>query len=77
MTEEINKQKLRDANFCIGSGVGIGALGAAGSVILGATCPFCFIGAPLLIGVGLYQRAKAKREGEPGPKTASQEGQNN
>jgi len=43
----------------IASGVGLGALGAASAVVLGATCPLCVVGAPALVGWGFYKRWKA------------------
>jgi cytochrome c-type biogenesis protein CcmH/NrfG len=44
----------------IASGVGLGAVGAASAVVLGATCPLCIVGAPALVGWGVYKRWKAK-----------------
>jgi hypothetical protein len=50
-----------EANAAIGTGLGIGAFGAASAVLLGATCPMCVIASPALIGYGLYKRAKLSR----------------
>lgn len=46
----------------IASGIGLGALGAASAVVLGATCPLCVVGAPALVGFGFYKRWKANRK---------------
>jgi hypothetical protein len=48
-------------NDLILSGVGIGAIGVAGVVLLGAACPVCVVATPALIGVGLIQRWRARR----------------
>ena len=49
----------------IASGIGLGALGAASAVVLGATCPLCVVGAPALVGFGFYKRWKAKGKAAP------------
>jgi hypothetical protein len=61
MVEDQTKQKLKDANFCIGTGVGVGLLGAGSAAVLGAVCPVCVFVTPLLIGAGLVQRIRVKR----------------
>lgn len=53
-----------EGNQCIAMGVGVGALGTAAALALGATCPLCFIAAPGLVGVGLYRRLTAKGPAE-------------
>ncbi|MCB0334766.1 MAG: hypothetical protein KDD62_00630 [Bdellovibrionales bacterium] len=52
---------LREGNFCIGTGIGIGALGLGATLAVGATCPICVVAAPALIGVGVVQRLKASK----------------
>lgn len=55
---------LREGNFCIASGVGVGAVGVASAVTAGVICPLCYIVPPVLIGVGIYQRKKSKSAGK-------------
>lgn len=50
-----------DGNDLIATGVGVGAIGVAGAVLLGATCPLCVVATPALIGVGLYKKWRVKR----------------
>ncbi len=58
------KDKDREANTCIGLGVGVGALGAAGAVISGVVCPVCYVVVPGLIGAGVFGKVKAKKKSE-------------
>ena len=55
------EKNISDANKCMAIGVGVGGLGTAAALTLGATCPLCFIIAPALIGVGLVKRIREKR----------------
>ena len=57
-----DKESLSDANQCIAIGFGVGGLGTAASLVLGATCPLCFVVTPALIGTGLFQRFRTKRK---------------
>ena len=50
-----------EGNRLIVSGAGLGALGAASAVVLGATCPLCVVGAPALVGFGFYKRWRASK----------------
>lgn len=54
-------RRENDGNDLIATGVGVGAIGVAGAVLLGATCPLCVVATPALIGVGLYKKWKVKR----------------
>lgn len=54
-------QALSEANQCIALGVGVGGLGTAASLALGATCPLCFVVAPALVGAGVVRRVAVKR----------------
>ncbi len=56
-----NKDGLSDANQCIAVGLGIGGMGTAAALTLGATCPLCFVFAPVFVGAGLLKRRKEKR----------------
>ena len=68
--EELNKQpkpdqdktKLNEANFCIGLGVGVGAVGFGVGAVAGAICPLCYVVPPILVGVGLVKRHQAKKQ---------------
>ena len=56
-----------EGNRLIVSGAGLGALGAASAVVLGATCPLCVVGAPALVGFGFYKRWRASKAAQAGP----------
>ena len=60
--ERTSEEKLKDGNTCIGLGVGVGTLGAGTGLLIGATCPLCYFVAPALVGMGLVERRKAKKE---------------
>jgi len=53
---------VSQANQCIAIGAGVGGIGTAAALTLGATCPLCFVAAPVLIGVGLFKRFSAKKK---------------
>ena len=55
-------EELKEANTLLGTGVGIGVIGAAGAAISGAVCPLCVLFTPVLVGSGIYKRLKAKRQ---------------
>lgn len=54
-----DRDERAEGNRLMKSGVALGAVGAASAVLLGATCPFCVVGAPALVGWGAYKRWKA------------------
>lgn len=56
------KEKLKEANTCIGLGLGVGTLGLGATVLAGATCPICYLAAPALVGLGIVGRKKAKQQ---------------
>lgn len=53
--------EAHDANHLIAGGLGVGAIGVAGAVLLGATCPVCVVATPALLGAGLYKKWKQRR----------------
>jgi hypothetical protein len=53
-------EKEREANTCIGLGLGVGALGATAAAVSGAVCPLCIVIAPALVGFGLVRRIISK-----------------
>ncbi len=55
--------EVREGTRLMLSGAGLGLVGAASAVALGATCPLCVVGAPALIGWGAYKRWSATRAG--------------
>ena len=57
--QEIDSEK-REANACIGLGVGVGALGVGGALLSAAVCPICVVVAPGLIGAGVIKRIKLR-----------------
>ncbi len=58
----LNNKKLTDADKCIGVGLGVGTLGIGATLLVGATCPICYIAAPALVGAGLWNKRKAARK---------------
>lgn len=52
-----SNQRKSEGNLAIGAGVGIGALGVGTTLVAGATCPLCYILAPVLVGVGIVRRS--------------------
>jgi hypothetical protein len=64
-TSPLNSNAVDEArsegNQCIALGLGVGALGAAASLALGATCPLCLVIAPGLVGAGLLKRRSTSR----------------
>ena len=43
-------------------GAALGAAGIGAAALVGATCPLCIIGAPALIGAGLWKRCQTKAD---------------
>ncbi|MBZ0120698.1 MAG: hypothetical protein K8H88_27135 [Sandaracinaceae bacterium] len=78
-SEDEAKAEKKEANRLMISGVTLGAVGALSAVVLGATCPFCVVGAPALVGWGAYRRyrlaraAKAGRAGDEPSEVPSEE----
>lgn len=75
------QQELRDAGSCLAMGAGVGTVGTASALLLGATCPICVIMAPALIGMGLVKgyvarkkRAKLGADGEGSSQQNNTEG---
>jgi hypothetical protein len=56
-----NDDAADDANQLIAGGLGVGAIGVVGAVLLGATCPVCVVATPALLGAGLYKKWKQRR----------------
>jgi hypothetical protein len=56
------QQELRDAGSCLAMGAGVGTVGTASALLLGATCPICVVMAPALIGMGLFKGYAARRK---------------
>lgn len=56
------KESRDDGNELIATGLGVGAIGVFGAVVLGATCPVCVVATPALLGAGLYKKWKRKRD---------------
>lgn len=55
------QQDLRDAGSCLAVGAGVGTVGTASALLLGATCPICVVMAPALIGLGLVKGYAARK----------------
>jgi len=54
--------ELREAKTAIAMGAGVGVIGTASALLVGATCPICVVMAPALIGAGLIKRYAAKKK---------------
>jgi hypothetical protein len=61
-TEQEIQQELRDAGSCLAMGTGVGTLGTASALLLGATCPICIVATPVLIGMGLFKGFVARKK---------------
>ncbi len=61
-SEQQIQQELRDAGSCLAMGAGVGTVGTASALLLGATCPICVVMAPALIGMGLVKGYAARRK---------------
>ena len=60
--EQQIQQELRDAGSCLAMGAGVGTVGTASALLLGATCPICVVMAPALIGMGLVKGYAARKK---------------
>lgn len=60
--EQQIQQEMRDAGSCLAMGAGVGTLGTASALLLGATCPLCVLIAPALIGMGLVKGYTARKK---------------
>lgn len=58
------RAEKREANACIGLGLGVGALGVGGALLSAAICPICVVVAPGLVGTGVIKRIKLRNRGE-------------
>ena len=54
--QQSRDDERHEANTALGTGLGIGAFGAASAALLGSVCPLCIVAAPALIGYGVYKR---------------------
>lgn len=74
---EINFDALeKQGNEHLGAGLGLGALTTGSILVLGATCPLCYVAVPALIASGLWKKHKVRQAGCPraGVKITSQPG---
>lgn len=60
--EQQIQQELRDAGSFLAMGAGVGTVGTASALLLGATCPICVVMAPALIGMGLVKGYVARKK---------------
>ncbi|MDE1901274.1 MAG: hypothetical protein KGI37_06505 [Alphaproteobacteria bacterium] len=56
-SEECNRQ----ANAFLGAGLGLSAYMATTAATLSFVCPVCAVTTPVLLGMGVYKKIKAKR----------------
>ena len=55
------KKDTDDGTIFLTAGGGLTAVAVAGFAATSAVCPACVVGAPLLIGYGLYKRSRCKK----------------
>jgi hypothetical protein len=55
------REQKQEANQLLVGGAAIGAMGIAGTALLGATCPVCWIAAPTLLGAGAIKHWRCRR----------------
>lgn len=58
------ERKDDDSTLFLATGGGLTAVALAG-LATGAVCPVCVVGAPLLVGYGLYKKYKSKEHVKP------------
>lgn len=59
-TNSIQENNTKNSgNAYIGLGCGIGAFGIGSAIVTGATCPLCFLVAPALFAMGVYEKKKS------------------
>ena len=49
-----------DGTMFLAAGGGLTAIAVVGFAAAGAACPACVVGAPLLVGYGLYKKYKSR-----------------
>lgn len=54
-------EKKDDGTLFLAAGGGMTAA-ALGGIAVGAVCPVCVVGAPLLVGYGLYKKYKCRTQ---------------
>lgn len=59
--EHVKKNEDHDGLVYITAGSGLTAVAVAGFVV-GSVCPVCVVGAPLLVGYGVYKTMKDKKK---------------
>ena len=60
--KQLIQQQLSDAGSCLAMGAGVGTVGTASALLLGATCPICVVMTPALIGIGLVKGYAARKK---------------
>jgi len=68
-------KKPDDGGELIATGLGVGAIGVAGTLLLGATCPVCVVATPALLGAGLYKKWRARQTRADAPMVSVEEPQ--
>ncbi|MBU7043213.1 MAG: hypothetical protein HXS47_06440 [Theionarchaea archaeon] len=59
--EQVKKDEDHDGLVYIAAGSGLSAVAVAGFVV-GSICPVCVVGAPLLVGYGIYKKMKDNKK---------------
>lgn len=58
---EPRKADSDDANAMLLGGAAIAAIGVVGAVASGAVCPVCIVAVPVLVGIGVARKVRARR----------------
>lgn len=54
--------EMFSANELLAGGAGLGVLGAATTLLAGAACPLCVVGAPALLAIGAAKKLRRREK---------------
>jgi hypothetical protein len=60
-TKDMKKDEHDDGMVYVAAGGGLTAVAVAG-IAAGAVCPICVVGAPVLMGYGVYKKMKSRKK---------------
>ena len=59
--KEPPQQEMFSANELLAGGAGLGVVGAATTLLAGAACPLCVVGAPALLAAGAVKKLRRRQ----------------
>jgi NaMN:DMB phosphoribosyltransferase len=59
--KDMKKDEHDDGMAYVAAGSGLTAVAVAG-IAAGAVCPLCVVGAPVLVGYGVYKKMKSRKK---------------